>query len=169
MEDKSNGSKRKDIFKIAICGALFLFLKDKGLKNNPETFKEKSGSTFKKDILRRAYSYEFFNAVLDKKKIYKSAVSVVGKCYEKEDFSETALFENLMPSLNRLKDADKRKIIEFIVLLAYADRKITDKEKETLNQFRHHLGLSEKELNHYLKNQNPLSNSLAGSIRSSNK
>ena len=157
MEDKNKIFEAKDLFKIAICGALFLFLKDKSLKKNLQSFQEKSDSTFMKDILRRANSFEFFNAVLDKKKIFKSAVGMISECYDNDGFSETALFEVLRPSLDRMQADDKGKILEFIVLLAYDDKKITDKEKETLNQFRFHFGLGEKELNNYLKQQKPSS------------
>ena len=151
MENQKIDTKKIVLLLAAFIGALYLFLKDKRLEKNRKSFEKKSLKRLRDGMLAQTAEFDSFKAILDKEKIYRRAVEEVSKCYDEKIFSEAALINKIKAILLNVEAEKKIEVLDFIVQLAFEDRIVTDKEKETLNQITHHLKIPEEKLDELLK------------------
>lgn len=146
MENSNDDDDKTQLLHASITGVLYLFSKDKHLEEDIEAFKKKSDEKSDEIIKDIISSHEEFKGVLDKKNIYKNSVNTVCDCFSNNILSESALFDKINSLLEGYTEQDKLKFLEFIIIFAYSDNVITDRERETLAQFVSYFGFSEKEL-----------------------
>ncbi len=162
--DLPHGDKER-LFVAGLLAMIFLYVKDNDLDKDLNAFKKAwNKGTLKREILSRMETHPDFADVLDKQDLFQSCYEVFLSCYDqgqlsessvmgklkgvfkgspKVKLSEAAAIEKLKEMTEGRSEADHRYVIDMILIMAFADKVITDKEKEGMGQLIRHLGISE--------------------------
>jgi uncharacterized tellurite resistance protein B-like protein len=124
-----------NIFQISLLVSILLYFKDKGIKGKGKNIEK----LFNKGVLDKAIfetvrKQEYFQEILDKNSIWNSCKEIYLSSVIENSFSEMSLFNILKDMAKTTNEEQKREIVNCIIQIAFADHKISDKEKETLAQ-----------------------------------
>ncbi len=162
------GDKEK-LFTAGLLTMIFLYVKDNDLDKDLNALKKAwNKGILKKEILSRMEVNPDFADVLDKSDLFQSCYEIFLTCYDQGQVSKTSVMGKLKGALKgspkvklseaavirKLKEmtqgasqADHRYVIDMILIMAFADKVITDKEKEGMGQLIRHLGISDSLFN----------------------
>lgn len=153
---------KEKLFMAGLLAMIFLYVKDKGLDNALNELKKAwNKGTLKKEILSRMEVHPDFADVLDKPDLFQECYEIFLSCYDqgkasqsaagklkgmlkgspKAKLSESAVIRKLKEMTEGGSESDHRYVIDMILIMAFADKVITDKEKEGMGQLIRHLGM----------------------------
>jgi|GEM_PF-5068918 len=157
--------KKEKLFVAGLLAMIFLYVRDNELDKDINELKKvwKKG-TLKKEILSRMEVHPDFADVLDKPDLFQSCYEIFLSCYDqgqspqgsvmgklkgafkgspKIKVSEAAVIGKLKEMMKGASQSDQRYVVDMILIMAFADQVITDKEKEGMGQIVRHLGISD--------------------------
>ncbi len=161
--------KKEKLFVAGLLAMIFLYVRDNELdKDINELKKAWKKGTLKKEILSRMEVHPDFADVLDKPDLFQSCYEIFLSCYDqgqspqgsvmgklkgafkgspKIKVSEAAVIGKLKEMMKGAPQSDQRYVVDMILIMAFADQVITDKEKEGMGQIVRHLGISDSLFN----------------------
>jgi hypothetical protein len=157
--------KKEKLFVAGLVAMIFLYVKDNELDKDLNFLKKAwNNGTLKKEILSRMEVHPDFADVLDKSDLFQSCYEIFLSCYDQRQasqasvmgkikgvikgspkikVSEAAVIGKLKEMMEGASQSDQRYVVDMILIMAFADQVITDKEKEGMGQIMRHLGISD--------------------------
>jgi len=140
--------KNDKMFQISALCCLYLVIKERKGTIHEEFIKHKEQIV--KEVYNNLKKEDLFLHVLDKISFIEKMTDDIEQCFKYNKFLESLFFKQLESNLQDFEDTDKRKIFDIVIKKAFADKIITDEEKEVVYQLAQHLNLDIDNINKYL-------------------
>ncbi|MGE0084414.1 MAG: hypothetical protein AB7S75_08330 [Desulfococcaceae bacterium] len=137
--------EKEKLFLTGLLSMMYLFIKDNDMDKDQRLLENAwEKGILKEEILRRVKIHPAFLDMLDKTEIFQSCYETVVSAYRENRLSESLFISALKNTAKLSSEEDRRHLIDMILIMAFADKVITEKEKEAMGQLIRHLGIRQE-------------------------